>query len=96
VTDWDSVDFGEITCREFVELVTEYLEDRVDAATRVRFEQHVAGCPGCAEYLAQIRAAQAVLGRTTLDPISDRARDQLMTAFRAWRAARPGDPPGSA
>ena len=83
--DWDGVDFGGITCRQFVELVTEYLENRLDAGERDRFEQHLAVCPGCARYLDQIRASTQVLGHVTLDTISPQARDQLMDAFRSWR-----------
>jgi anti-sigma factor RsiW len=92
VTGWEGVDFGGITCREFVELVTEYLEDRLDPETRTRFEQHVAVCPGCSRYLDQIRSSTRVLGRVTLDTFSPEARDQLMGAFRSWRSARPAVP----
>ena len=88
---WDDVDFGEFTCQEFVELVTEYLEDRLDTESRDRFDQHVAACPGCARYLDQIRESTRALGHVTLDTISTTARDQLMDAFRSWRAGRPGD-----
>ena len=91
MSDWDSVDFGGITCREFVELVTEYLEDRLDAESRARFDQHVAVCPGCARYLDQIRASTRVLGFVTLDTISAAARDQLLDAFSSWRSGRSGD-----
>jgi anti-sigma factor RsiW len=90
MTDWDSVDFGGITCRQFVELVTDYLEDELDPDTRRRFETHVAGCPGCARYLDQIRETRRVLGRVQLETISAGARAQLLTAFRAWRSAEPG------
>ncbi len=88
MSDWDGVDFADMTCREFVELVTSYLEDRLDTATRARFEQHLAVCPGCARYLDQIRASARVLGRVSLDTISSEARDQLMDAFRSWRSER--------
>ena len=67
MTNWDDVDFGGITCREFVELVTEYLEDQLDDQARRRFEQHVAACPGCSRYLDQIRAATRALGHVSLD-----------------------------
>jgi anti-sigma factor RsiW len=90
MTDWDSVDFGDMTCRQFVELVTDYLENELDHDTRRRFETHVAGCPGCARYLDQIRETQRALGRVRLEPISTPARDQLMAAFRAWRSAGTG------
>ncbi|HEV7206628.1 MAG TPA: zf-HC2 domain-containing protein [Jatrophihabitans sp.] len=89
MSTWDGVDFGGITCREFVELVTEYLEDRLAADARARFDQHVAVCPGCARYLDQIRVSSRLLGRVTLDPISPQSRDQLRDAFRSWRADRP-------
>jgi anti-sigma factor RsiW len=87
---WDNVDFGDIDCQTFVELVTDYLENQLDDAARDRFEQHITVCPGCADFLDQIRDTQRVLGRVTLDALSTGARNQLMTAFREWRSARPG------
>lgn len=81
-------DYGGLDCQEFVELVTEYLEDALDPATRARFEQHVATCPGCADYLEQIRSAQRTLGHVRLESISADARDQLLDAFRSWRSGR--------
>ena len=87
---WDDVDFGGTDCQSFVELVTEYLEQQLDADTRARFEQHISACPGCAHFLDQIRATQGVLGRVELDTISAGARSQLLTAFRDWRSTRPG------
>ncbi len=87
-----SEEFGSITCREFVELVTEYLENRLDAQSRTRFEEHVAECPGCARYLDQMGESARLLGRVSIDTISPEARDQLMDAFRSWRSSRPADP----
>lgn len=92
MSKWDEVDFGGITCREFVDLVTDYIEDRLDAESRARFEQHVAVCPGCARYLDQIRESMQVLGRVSLDTISPAARDQLLDAFRSWSSGRSGEP----
>lgn len=92
MNDWEDVDFGAITCREFVELVTEYLEDRLDAESRARFEQHVEVCPGCAGYLDQIRESTRLLGRVSLDTIAPEARDELIGVFRSWRSGRSTDP----
>jgi len=78
-------------CQDFVELVTDYLEDRLDAPTRARFDAHLDLCPPCVRYLQQIRDAREVLGRVELDTISAGARDQLLTAFRTWRAGRSGE-----
>jgi anti-sigma factor RsiW len=86
---WDGVDFSGIDCREFVELVTDYLEDRLNHATRQGFEQHVRACPGCQTYLEQIRTTQYALRHVTPDTVSGEARDQLLAAFRAWKSALP-------
>jgi anti-sigma factor RsiW len=80
-----------ITCRELVELVTDYLEDALPAAERTRFEAHLADCEHCTEYLAQMRTTVAVLGRLPADSLPDAARDRLLAAFRDWKqgAGRP-------
>lgn len=45
-----------MTCRQVVELMTEYLEEPLPAADRQRFEQHLVGCDGCIRYLEQLRS----------------------------------------
>ena len=49
-----------------VELVTDYLEGVLRPAVDRRFRHHLAGCPGCAAYLAQIRATVDLLARLRL------------------------------
>jgi anti-sigma factor RsiW len=75
----------EMACQDFVELVTEYLEETMDDATRARFERHLDECPPCNRYLDQIRSTRQTLGRVELDTISDTARQRLLDAFRTWR-----------
>ena len=48
-----------LVCREFVELVTDYLEGALPDAERARFEAHLAECDGCAGYLEDTRASSA-------------------------------------
>ena len=74
-----------LTCREMVELVTDYLEDRLPAAERERFERHLAGCDGCRAYLEQMRAMLSALGRIEEPDLPPAARDELLEAFRTWR-----------
>ena len=74
-----------ITCRELVELVTDYLEDAVPAAERARFDAHLVDCEHCTEYLAQMRTTIAVLGRLPTESLPDPARDRLLAAFRDWK-----------
>ena len=52
---------AEMTCKEFVELVTDLIEGQLAEAERVEAEVHVAECDGCATYLEQIQATIAGL-----------------------------------
>ena len=75
----------EMSCRELVELVTEYLEGALPADQVVRFEEHLDRCPGCAAYLDQMRATVASLGRLEEWALHAAAREELVAAFRASR-----------
>jgi len=80
-------DREEMTCREPVELVTEYLEGALLGDDRTRLEAHLAECPYCLEYIAQMQRTVAALGELPPEPI-DPAREQvLLEAFRGWRSA---------
>ena len=65
----------ELSCRELVELVTDYLENALSPAERVRFEEHLIACPGCQTYLEQMRQTIDVLGRVTEESLEPAARD---------------------
>ncbi len=84
-----------MTCRELVELVTDYLEGAMAPDDRARFEQHLALCPGCGTYLEQMRRTIALVGRLAEESISPRAWNELLRAFRDWRAGREGSAPES-
>jgi hypothetical protein len=45
----------DVSCQETVELVTDYLERRLDGALAATFEQHVASCGGCTTHLRRAR-----------------------------------------
>jgi len=77
-----------LTCREMVELVTDYLEGALPGAERVRFEAHIAGCDGCTAYPEQMRATIALTGRLTEEEIPPDAREALLREFRDWREGR--------
>lgn len=75
-----------VVCQQAVELVTDYLEGRLPAGQRRRFEAHLAGCPHCSEYLAQVRATIDALGRVEPEDLAPEARDELVGLYRRWRA----------
>ena len=71
-------------CQELVELVTEYLEDRLSPRDRARFEAHLADCEACRAYVEQFRRTIRALGRLPEESLSPEARDALLAAFRGW------------
>lgn len=74
----------ELTCRQMVELVTDYLEGRLAPVERARFDVHVALCEGCQAYMEQFQATIRALGRLPEESLSPGARDALLAAFRGW------------
>jgi len=76
----------DLACREIVELVTDYLEGRMPAEERTRFEQHLAICSGCRTYLEQIRQTIAAVGAAREEDIAPEAREDLLRLFRDWKA----------
>jgi anti-sigma factor RsiW len=78
-----------LSCRELVELVTDYLEGALPRRERRRFEQHIGGCDACSEYLQQMRLTIEATGRLDEESVPAAAREALLHAFRDWNAARP-------
>lgn len=74
-----------MACVEFVELVTAYLDDVLDAETRARFDDHLAECDGCTAYLQQFSVTVATIGRGGTAALSSEFRDRLLAAFRTWK-----------
>jgi len=80
----------ELVCREVVELVTEYLGARLAAPDRERFDRHLATCPPCTAYLAQVRTTLQLASElgSTARPPDDQIAAQLAETFRRWHARR--------
>jgi anti-sigma factor RsiW len=76
----------DIVCQQAVELVTDYLEGTLGSADRRRFEAHLAGCPHCTEYLAQMRATIALAGSISPDDLTPEMRAEFVALYRRWRA----------
>lgn len=72
----------DIACVEVVELVTDYLEGVLSEADALRLERHLDTCPGCTEYLAQLRAVAGSLKGLTDESFPADMRDGLLADFR--------------
>lgn len=78
----------QMSCREVVDLVTNYLEDALPQSERTRFEEHIAGCDGCAKAVEQFRLTIHVAGRLSEDQLAPPLREALLEGFRDWKRGR--------
>lgn len=75
----------DIVCQQAVELVTDYLEGALTRSGRRRFEAHLAECPHCTEYLAQMRRTVELTGSVTPADLAPQIQDELIALYRRWR-----------
>jgi anti-sigma factor RsiW len=76
----------DLICQQVVELITDYLEGALPAPDSKRLEKHLAGCPHCTEYLAQIRETIKLAGRLTPGDLTPAMRTDLTDVYRRWLA----------
>jgi anti-sigma factor RsiW len=74
----------ELSCREVVELLGDYLEGTMAPHDRARLEEHLADCDGCTSYLEQLRTTIRLSGRLPEEAVAHATMAPLLEAFRAW------------
>jgi anti-sigma factor RsiW len=79
----------EMVCNELVDVITDYLEGTLPEADRRRFEKHLEECSFCVTYVEQMRATVARLGTGAAPELPEEAREDVLAAFKDWRAADP-------
>ncbi|MFN0060326.1 MAG: anti-sigma factor family protein [Planctomycetota bacterium] len=75
----------DLSCKSFTELVTDYLEDRLPATLRRDVEEHFKICPGCVNYLEQMRQTVQLVGSLGEESVPDETREKLLKKFRDWK-----------
>ena len=73
----------DLACVRAVEIMTDYLEGALTAAESGRLERHLQSCPGCIEYLRQLRAIAGSLRGLTSESFPAEMRDGLLAEFRS-------------
>ena len=76
---------NDMSCKELVELVTDYIEGALAPADQRRFELHIGKCDWCKLYIDQIRLTIKAAGKLTEESIDPRAREELLAVFRTWK-----------
>jgi anti-sigma factor RsiW len=61
----------EITCQQFVELVTDYFEGALSARTTTQVEEHLVLCDWCVTYVEQMQTTIAALSDLGSEPAAD-------------------------
>jgi hypothetical protein len=74
-----------MSCQEFVELVTEYLENNLLPQVRELFDEHRGVCPGCETYLDQIRQTISTLRHIGEEQVPPETKQKLLLVFRQLR-----------
>jgi anti-sigma factor RsiW len=79
-----------MTCRELIAFLMAYLDGELPAASRVRFDEHLAVCPACVAYLKTYRQTIALGKEAFRDPgaVPDEVPEDLVRAILASRPER--------
>jgi len=83
-----AIDERALTCKELVELVTDYLEGALSSDDKERFETHLAACDGCAAYLQQMRKTIQTIGNLGESLPSHQAKENLLRVFKNWKTRK--------
>jgi MFS family permease len=73
---------SDLSCVEFVELVTAFLDGALDPITERRLVDHLPSCTGCQRYLDQFRLTIETLGDLPPQSLSSQDREALLAPFR--------------
>jgi anti-sigma factor RsiW len=77
-----------MTCQDVVQLITAYLDGDLPDDMRADVDEHLDGCDGCQNVLAQWRTIIALAGRLTeadVDNTDEITRDRLISTIRGLR-----------
>jgi anti-sigma factor RsiW len=76
-----------LTCREVVDLLTDYVEGVLSQDDRERVEAHLQTCPDCTAYVEQVRTTIGALERLREENVPGAVLDELVKAFQGWKSA---------
>jgi anti-sigma factor RsiW len=83
-----------LTCLEVIDCLGAYLDEELPPPVRVRFDEHVAVCPACVDYIATYRQTlQLTRGAGEDEAREDQAPEPLVLAILAAWEREHGEPP---
>jgi predicted anti-sigma-YlaC factor YlaD len=82
---------GGISCRELIELVTDYLDGALTPADTERMDEHLKLCGPCSAYVEQMRTTVRLAAVATAELGLRPDRAELLRAFTAFKRERAPD-----
>jgi anti-sigma factor RsiW len=74
----------DISCKEIVQIVNDYVEGLLPPPEREAVELHLNLCDGCTDYLEQLRLVIALTGELPADALPRELEEELCHAFRSF------------
>lgn len=86
-----------LTCLEVIDFLGAYVEDELPSDVRVRFDEHVAVCPACVDYITTYRQTKVLTRHAAAEeaarPAEQAAPEPLVAAILAAWQSRQREPP---
>jgi len=78
-----------LTCKDFLNELTDYLDECLDAESRTKLEQHIAECPNCWVIADTTRKTIQIYKGMDPYPIPHDVETRLMRALEKKMAEKP-------
>jgi anti-sigma factor (TIGR02949 family) len=72
-----------VTCNKFMDELSEYLDEDVEAGLRQELEAHMAQCPNCWVMVDTTKKTLEIYKGLEAEPLSDDLKSRLMEAIHA-------------
>lgn len=78
-----------ITCKSFLEELTDYVDDELGQELRIILEAHLAKCPNCWVTLDETRRTVEISRSVECHPLPDEVHQRLLDVLEShWRGSR--------
>jgi len=78
-----------LTCKEFLQELSDYLDENVDAEIRAKLEQHITECPNCWVVADTTKRTIRIYKGMEAHAIAPEIESRLMAALEKKMAAHP-------
>lgn len=72
----------DVTCRDLVEKITDYLEDALSDEEVAKLRAHLTSCDGCQAHLDQMRATVRLLESLRAPKLAPPVEEALVRSYR--------------